>query len=113
MIQANEPTNPELYDFVLNHYLELKFSRPQKNINLIIKRKNPKRVSREIRKEMAKAQKSGVGVPPVTRAQEALRVELEENKKQRKSISKIQKETEKQEKFALKQIKKKKKQRGH
>lgn len=109
-IFGNEPTDAELYEFVLRHYRELKFSAPRKEIKLIIKRKNPKRQQREVRKEM---QKVAVGKYPMTLAQEALKLELEKNKKIRKDNSKQKKEVEQQEKFNLKQLKKKQKKRGH
>jgi hypothetical protein len=48
-----EPTDPEIYEFVLNHYHELKFGE-MKEFTLQIKRMNPKRVQREVRKEMEK-----------------------------------------------------------
>ena len=46
-----EPTDPEVYKFVLTHYQELKFGEP-KEFTLEIKRMNPKRVQREVRREM-------------------------------------------------------------
>lgn len=104
-----EPTDPELYDFVSQHYYELKFTQPQQDIKLIIKRKNPKRLQREVKREM---QKLVAGVP-MTRAQEVLKLELEKNKKVKKSVSSAQKQAEQQHKFTLKQQKKKQKQRGH
>ena len=104
-----EPTDPELYEFVSKHYYELKFTEPQKNIQLIIKRKNPKRVQREVRREIQKLTSN----IPMTRAQEALKTELEKNKKNKKAVSKQQKLAEQQRKFTLKQLKKKQKHRGH
>lgn len=108
-IFGSEPTDPELYEFVTTHYYELKFSEPHGNINLLIKRKKYKRVLRDVRKEMKKLS-SGT---QTTRAQEVLRLELEKNKKVKKTITKQQKEAERDEKFNLRQIKKKKKMRGH
>lgn len=46
-----EPTDPEVYEFVLTHYQELKFGEP-KEFTIEIKRMNPKRVQREVRREM-------------------------------------------------------------
>jgi len=46
-----EPTDPEVYEFVLTHYQELKFGEP-KEFTLEIKRMNPKRVQKEVRREM-------------------------------------------------------------
>lgn len=108
-IFGEEPSDPELYEFISIHFYELKFTKPQ-NFRLIIKRKNPKRMHREVRKEMEKAK---AGSPKTTRAHEVLRVELEKNKKLKKTISRAEKEKKLQEKFVLHQVKKKKKKRGH
>lgn len=108
-IFGGEPTDAELYEFVLTHFDELKFTEPQE-FKLVIKRKNPKRVQREVRYEMEKAKK---GLPSVTLAQEVLRLELEKNKKLKKVTSRTEKEARQEERFRQKQEKKKKKQRGH
>lgn len=108
-IFGDEPTDAQLYDFVLNHYDELKFTEPHQ-FKLIIKRKNPKRVQREVRREMKQARQ---GLTSTTRAQEVLRIDLEKNKKIRKIISRIEKEAKKEMKFQQKQVKRKKKHRGH
>ncbi|MBU5487218.1 YjdF family protein [Clostridium sp. MSJ-8] len=66
---------------------------------------NPKRIQREARKQTVY---SGVG----TKSQQALQLQREENKLIRKSISKQQRELEKQRQFELKQQKRKEKHRG-
>ncbi len=109
-IFGSEPSDAELYDFVSHHYIELKFSEPQKEIKLIIKRKNPKRVLREVKKQIKKSSNNHV---PMTRAEEALKLELEKNKKQRHQISRAEKLAKAEVKFQLKQQKKKQKHRGH
>jgi predicted RND superfamily exporter protein len=106
---GKEPTDAELYEFVLTHYDQLKFTTPQ-DFTLVIKRKNPKRVKREVIKEMEKAKKS---LKSSSHAQDVLREELEKNKKIKKSVSKAEKEMQEKRKFDLKQEKKKKKQKGH
>lgn len=108
-IFGSEPTDPELYEFILKHYQELKFTEPH-DFKLVIRRKNPKRVQREVRQEMEKARS---GQASTSRAQEVLRLELEKNKKVKKTISKAEKELKLQEKFLQKQEKKKKKKKGH
>ena len=52
---------------------------------------------------------SGIG----TKSQQALKLQQEENKLERKVLSKEMKEAEKQRQFVLKQEKRKKKHRGH
>jgi hypothetical protein len=106
---GGEPTDPELYDFILKHYDQLKFSGPQE-FNLIIKRKNPKRMKREVKREMKRATEC---IPNSTYADEALRLELEKNKKLKKTKTKAENEAEKEMKFLLKQKKRKEKHRGH
>ncbi|QLH42995.1 MAG: YjdF family protein [Coxiellaceae bacterium] len=73
---GSEPTDAELYQFVLTEYQLLHFSEPEQNIKLTIKRKNPKRISREVRRLM---QKSASDVS-MTRAQEAIKLEIEKQK---------------------------------
>lgn len=108
-IYGGEPTDAELYEFVLTNFDELKFTEPQE-FKLDIKRKNPKRVQREVRREMEKAK---LGLPGTTHAQEMLRLDLEKNKKLKKTTSKAEKEARLEEKFQQKQAKRKKKHRGH
>ncbi len=106
---GDEPTDPELYEFISTHFYQLKFTKPQ-DFKLIIKRKNPKRRQREIRKEMEETKSK---LSKTTRAQEVLKLELEKTKKLKKLLSKFEKEAQLQKKFLLRQAKKKKKKRGH
>lgn len=108
-IFGGEPSDAELHDFVLSHFDELKFTEPHE-FQLIIKRKSPKRMLREVRKEMEKAKK---GLPNVTHAQDILRVDLEKRKKIKKTVSKAEKEALLEKKFQIKQDKRKKKHRGN
>lgn len=108
-IFGKEPTDPEIYDFVLKEYHLLKFGPPQ-DFTLQIKRMNPKRLKREAKKEMERAKKEG---KPSTHAQDYMREQLEENKKQRKHTSSKEKRAQQDAKFALKQEKKKEKKKGH
>lgn len=108
-IFGSEPTDAELYSFVLAHFDALKFTEPQ-DFNLVIKRKNYKRIQREVRREMEQVKK---GLPKTTHAEEVLRLDLEKNKKIRKTDSRVEKEARLEEKFQQKQAKKKKKQRGN
>lgn len=108
-IFGTEPSDPELYEFVLNNFHELKFTSPQE-FKLIIKRKNYKRMQREVKKELSKSKNDA---PIVSHAQETLRIELEKNKKIKQTISKAEKELKLKQKFLEKQNKKKEKQKGH
>ncbi len=107
VVFGEEPTDPELYAWISNHYQELEFSQPQQ-FKLIIKRKNPKRLKREVKKFMQRTPSS-----QLTYAQDQLKIDLERHKKIKKSISKQEREKQEQHKFLLKQKKKKQKHRGH
>lgn len=104
-----EPSDGELYEFVLHNFDELKFGAPQE-FKLVIKRMNPKRVQREVRREMQKIKENS---RPSTHAQDYMREELEKNKKEKRSRSKQEKEARKEKQFLLKQEKRKDKHRGH
>ena len=100
-----EPRDFEVFEFVINKMDQLKFSNPQEDE--IVKRKiNPKRLQREVKKEISKKN-------IVSKAQDALRLEIEKNKIERRSFNSKLKEVVKQERFELKQQKKKEKKRGH
>ena len=99
-----EPKDYEIQEFVNRHYYDLKFS---PSVEVIVKQDavNPKRRQREARKQ---SQVSGIG----TKSQQALQLQREENKLERKIISREIKEAEKQRQFELKQQKRKEKHRG-
>ena len=99
-----EPKDCEVWKFVLKHYYQLKFS---PSVDVVVKKEatNPKRIQREARKQSLQ---SGVG----TKSQQALQLQREETKLERKIISRAQKEVEKQRRFERKQHKRKEKHRG-
>ena len=109
VIFGKEPTDPELYQYILANYNALRFSQPQ-TFQLVIKRKSPKRVQREVRREMERAKS---GLSNTTYAQDVLRAEIEKNKIIKKSISKAEKESEAALRFEKRQEKKKRKRSGH
>ena len=100
---GEEPKDYEVWEFVLKHYDQLKFS---PSVDVVARKEavNPKRMQREIRKQSA----AGIG----TKSQQALHLQREENKLERKAASREQREAEKQRQFALKQQKRKEKHRG-
>ena len=100
-----EPKDYEVWDFILKHYYDLKFS-PAISTDVKQIADNPKRRQRNARKQM---QSTGVG----TKSQQALQLQLEEIKTERKQKSKEQREAEKQRQYDLKQQKRKQKHRGH
>ncbi len=108
-IFGEEPTDPEVHEWVLNHYHELKFGE-LKEVKLEIKRMNPKRLQREVRREMEKLKET---MRPSTLAQDYMREETEKKKKEKKRVTSVEKEARKKGQFALKQKKKKDKYDGH
>ena len=100
-----EPKDQEVWEFILEHYDDLKFS-PAVEARVKQTADNPKRRQRNARKQL---QASGIG----TKSQQALQMQREERKTQRKQISKEQQLAEKQRQFDLKQQKRKAKHRGH
>lgn len=67
---------------------------------------NPKRVQREVRREMKKMKET---TKPSTLAQDYIREEIEK----KKSINSLENQAHKEKQFALKQGKRKEKHRGH
>ena len=99
-----EPKDYEIYDFVLKNYDRLRFS-PAVAADVKEAGRNPKRIQREVRKQL---QSTGTG----TKSQQALKLQQEQLKTERKTVSRTQREAEKQRKFELKQQKRKEKHRG-
>ena len=99
-----EPKDYEVYDFVLKNYCRLRFS-PAVAADVKESGCNPKRVQREVRKQV---ENTGIG----TKSQQALKLQQEQLKTERKTVSREQREAEKQRQFELKQQKRKEKHRG-
>lgn len=99
-----EPKDHEVYEFVLKHYFSLRFS-PAVAAAVKETGRNPKKRQREIKKAIGS---TGTG----TRSQQALKLQQEQNKQERKVKSREQKLAEAERKFGLKQQKKKEKHRG-
>lgn len=99
-----EPKDYEIYEFILKEYCHLKFS-PAVATAVKEVKINPKRMQRAVRHQL---EQIGVG----TKAQQALKLQHEQMKIERKDISREMREAEKQRQFELKQRKKKEKHRG-
>lgn len=104
-----EPSDPEIYEFVLHHFCHLKFGE-SREFKLQINRMNPKRAQREARREMERIKETA---RPSTLSQDYMREELEKKKKERKTKTTEEKQCRKVEQFNIKQMKKKEKQKGH
>ncbi len=101
-----EPKDCEVYELILKKWSQLERRHYEEVPSKLVKRMNPKKMQRAIKSEV---QNTGMG----TKAQQALKEQYEQNKIERKSRSRLQKEAEKQYKFDLKQEKRKEKHRGH
>ena len=100
-----EPKDYEVYDFLLYNWNILRFSPPVRTDNVEERRINPKRMQRAISGQL---QDKGIG----TKAQQALKLQHEQGKIERKIQNREQKEAEKERQYALRQEKKKAKHRG-
>lgn len=100
-----EPKDCEVWDFVLKHYGELRFSPP---VEAGVRRTadNPKRSRRSAKRQL---NTTGIG----TKSQQALQMQREEQKTTRKQASKEQRDAEKQRRFDLKRQKHKERHKGH
>ncbi|AWW27600.1 YjdF family protein [Acetobacterium sp. KB-1] len=103
---GSEPKDGEIYDFLLKNYDQLQFSQPITDEKTLEKRINPKRMRRNINRQMAT---KSIG----TKAQQALKEEQENKKMARKAFNRQKTEAERKQQFELRQEKKKKKHRGH
>ena len=99
-----EPKDYEVYAFILKHLNDLHFSPA---VATVVKeaKKNPKRMQRDIRKSL---KKNGTG----TKSQQALKLQHEQSKQERKVQTREQKLEEAERRFAMKQRQKKEKHRG-
>ena len=100
-----EPKDYEVQEYIQKYYFSLKFSPTVDTVVKDIKR-NPKRMQREAKKQM---QETGIG----TKSQQALKLQQEQNKQERKVRSREKKEADELRIFELKQQKKREKHRGH
>ena len=100
-----ESKDYEVQEYIQKYYFSLKFSPAVDTVVKDIKR-NPKRMQREAKKQM---QETGIG----TKSQQALKLQQEQNKQERKVRSREKKEADEQRMFELKQQKKREKHRGH
>ena len=100
-----EPKDYDVLEFINRNYYHLQFSPA---VETVVKdtKKNPKRAQRDAKKQTLEV---GIG----TKSQQALKLQQEQNKQERKVRSREQREAESQRLFELKQMKKKEKHRGH
>ncbi|MBX9965979.1 YjdF family protein [Priestia aryabhattai] len=103
-----EPKDTEILDFIHHKLLNLINQSIHSGLDVKIKsnkKVNPKRLQRQVAKEVNK-----VGIS--TKAQEAMKQEYEEKKKSRKKKSKQYREELKEQKYLMKKLKAKAKHKG-
>ena len=105
---GGEPKDYEVYDFLMRNWSRLVFS-PKLSGEALQPphRRNPRRERRKAKKDIS-------GSAPVgTKAQEALKLQREENKTVRQAQTRQERELEQERKFQLRQEKRKAKRKGH
>jgi hypothetical protein len=101
-----EPKDTDVYELILNKWKFLKFS-PAVNVENNKEFKIcPKKMQKKIN---ALLSNNGIG----TKAQQAIKLQIEHRKSERKEYNKEKNEEEKQFQFELRQQKKKEKHKGH
>ena len=100
-----EPKDYEVQEYLQKDYYSLQSSPAVATVVKETKR-NPKRMQRDAKKQM---QENGIG----TKSQQALKMQQEQNKQERKLRSRERKEADEQRMFELKQQKKREKHKGH
>ncbi|MCC0685321.1 YjdF family protein [Clostridioides sp. ZZV14-6345] len=99
-----EPKEVEVYEFILERFFSLDFGSIKLEKNVTKDKIGYKRMQRKIKKEQ-----ETVG----TKAQNAIKLQYEERKQDKKNLAKNRKEEEKERLFNLKQEKRKSKHKGH
>ena len=102
---GSEPKDYEVYDFLVKNFYNLKFSNPVEVKSKVLKKINPKRLQRLVKKQV---KAKGVG----TKSQEALKMQYQENKMKSKKDFKEQEKEKKELKFLIRQKKRKNKHKG-
>lgn len=100
-----EPKEYEIENFIRKNYYSLRFSPAVATVVRETKR-NPKRMHRDAKRLV---QGNGIG----TKSQQAIKLQQEQNKQERKTISREQRSADEQRMFELKQQKKREKHKGH
>lgn len=100
-----EPSDAEVYEFILKHFDRLRFS-PAVAQAARQQAVSPKRLQRQARQAV---EQSGLG----TKSQQALQLLREQQKTERTETTRTRREAEARRRFQLRQQKRKEKHRGH
>lgn len=101
-----EPRDYQVHAFLLENWRRLRFSPSMEAEGPVERKVSPKRMQRQIKREL---QSAGTG----TKAQQALKLQQEQGKEARKRRSREERETEAERQFALRQEKRREKHKGH
>lgn len=101
-----EPRDQEVLDWFQAHFRELRFSPAVAGAPDLDRSVSPKRARREARRAV---QPMGTG----TKAQQALQLQREQHKAERKILSKEQREAQRERKLAIRREKRREKHKGH
>lgn len=102
-----EPRDREVLEFLMTNLRSLRFSDPVPDVpDGNEPSKSPKRVQREAREALQRT-------PLSTKSQDALRTAMEQKKKVRMQVSKVERDAERERRYALKHGKRKEKKAGH
>lgn len=99
-----EPKDCEVYDYFLKNFCGLRFSPPVLKAGKEQK-VNPKRMRRVVNRQLLQ---TGIG----TKAQQALKLQQENSKQQRKCLHREKAEEDKERRFEIRQQKRKEKHKG-
>lgn len=105
VIFGPEPSDQEVYQYLLDHYQHLEFSPALPSDSPAERRVSPKRAQRLAARE---TRETGIG----TRAQQALQLQREQQKTQRQRLSRQNREAEEERRYLLRREKRREKRRG-
>ena len=106
VVFGKEPTDAEVYEYFLENWPRLKFSPPVPAGTVLDIRKNPKRIQREIHRQLSGKMAAG------TKSQQALKLQQEQAKAARRAGQNQRRALEEQQRFELRRQKKKEKHKG-
>ena len=101
-----EPKDTDVYEMVLHKLVNLKFSPTVDAAQKKVVKRNPKVMQRKVKAALSE---NGIG----TKAQQAVKAQIEQRKIERKTLSKEKREEQQSIQFKQRQLKKKEKHKGH
>lgn len=103
---GSEPRDQEIFQFLLERWSSLRFSPSIETTAEIVRDINPKRLQREIHRQLRPGTEG-------TKAQQALKLQQEQRQLDKKTAFRHRTQEEQEERFRMARQKKKEKHRGH